>query len=113
MPKMTILQVRSDDSRRSHAVHQLTLAALGLQSALTSRRSISADIALVMRAAPDDNLVNMMAKSVPPAAASNGVASLHDLQVLSLSLSLSLFISLFGPTLPQPPAAVRLRYSGY
>jgi hypothetical protein len=87
---MTILQVRSDDSRRSHSVHQLTLAALGLQSALTSRRSISADMALVMRAAPQDNLVNMMAKSVPLTAATNGVASLHDLQVLSPSLSLFL-----------------------
>lgn len=92
--KMTILQVRSDDSRRSHSVHQLTLAALGLQSALNSRRSISADMALVMRAAPHDNLVNMMAKSVPLTAASNGVASLHDLQVLSLFLSFRPYLAL-------------------
>lgn len=80
---MTSLQVRSNDSRRSHFVHQMTLAALGLQSALHSRRGISGDVALVMRAAPDDNLVNMMAKSIPIAAANKGVASLHDLQVIA------------------------------
>ncbi len=62
-------------------MHQLTLAALGLQAALQSRRGISGELAMVMRAAPDDIVVNMMARSIPSAAASNGVASLHDLQV--------------------------------
>ena len=84
------MQVRSHDSRRSHSVHQLTLAALGLQAALHSRRSIAADVALVMRAAPEDNIVNMMAKSIPLAAASKGVASLHDLQARADAASLPL-----------------------
>ena len=74
-------QVRSDDSRRSNSVHQLTLAALGLQAALHARRGIGADVALVMRAAQDDHLVNMITRTIPPAAISRGVASLHDLQV--------------------------------
>ena len=77
-------QVRSDDSRRSNSVHQLTLAALGLQAALHARRGIGADVALVMRAAQDDHLVNMITRTIPPAAISRGVASLHDLQVCVL-----------------------------
>ena len=84
----------------------MTLAALGLQSALHSRRSISNDVALVMRAAPDDHLVNMMAKSIPIAAASKGVASLHDLQVIAPATqppSLSVLLSLIVTT-----AAVRI-----
>lgn len=62
-------------------MHQLTLAALGLQAALHARRGIGADVALVMRAARDDHLVNMITRTIPPAAVSQGVASLHDLQV--------------------------------
>jgi hypothetical protein len=82
------MQVRSNDSRLSHSVHQLTLAALGLQGALHTRRGIGPDVALVMRAAPEDHIVNMMAKTIPPAVAKQGVSSLHDLQVNCSPLSM-------------------------
>jgi hypothetical protein len=99
-----VLQVRSDDSRRSHSVHQLTLAALGLQAALQSRRSISSELAMVMRAAPDDVVVNMMARSIPLSAASSGVASLHDLQA-------RFACAFFASTLPSPlPFALHHQY---
>jgi len=64
----------------SHQVHRITSAALSLATSLEQSESLSAEIELLKKAAPDDPLIGSVIETLPARALDSGIPTLMHLQ---------------------------------